>query len=98
LKIFLFFFSSQVDVSCDILAGAITAVVSALTDTTPCFVDPITQVKSCYLDEGSNNYITTKCLCQTAGGYLLNILTKAEFDFIKTNFAQETWIGLTNDK
>jgi hypothetical protein len=61
-------------------------------------MDPVMRIKSCYFFKGSNDYSTAKSLCQAAGGYLVNILTKAEFDFIKTNFPGETWIGLTNDK
>jgi hypothetical protein len=64
----------------------------------PCFVDPITRIKSCYLDKGSDDYNTAKSSCQGAGGYLVNIFTKAELDFINSKFSDDPWVGLTNDE
>ena len=72
--------------------------ISVVVSPDPCFVDPITQIESCYLDQGSHDYESAKSLCETAGGYLVNILTEDEFEFIKTNFKNELWIGLTNDE
>jgi hypothetical protein len=62
-------------------------------------VDPVTNVRSCYSDQGSGTKDEAVSKCTAAGGNLPVVLTRAETEYLGLKFpGQEIWIALTSDK
>ncbi|XP_048756140.2 uncharacterized protein LOC125666855 [Ostrea edulis] len=58
-------------------------------------------VKACYYKmekKPYSNYQSAKAICRNKGGYLLEINTKEENDFIKKRFTESIWLGAVAGK